>query len=78
MKGDKLYRVPIKACFNGFAIVEAPSEAEAEIRACAYLNCSLGNVTTSDIVNIKDFCVDIKGLFEIRDNESVEEVYEGN
>lgn len=69
-----LYRVPIKITFNGFAIVEAPTEEDACVKACWNLAADLGDVYCGDEMNIKDYYLGIKGIVEIRDDESVEEI----
>ena len=69
-----LYRVPIKITFNGFAIVEAQTEEDACVKACLYLDANLGDVYCGDEMNIKDYYLGIKGITEIRDDESIEEI----
>ena len=71
-----LYRVPLKITFGGWAIVEAENESEAEVRACLHINSQLGDVRADGIDKIPDYEFTLKGITEIRDDESVEEVDE--
>ena len=69
-----LYSVPLKLVFNGRALVEAEDEGEAEVRACLYINSKIGDIKADD--KIRDYEFPLKGITEIRDDESVEEVDE--
>lgn len=70
-----LYRVPLKITFGGWAVVEAENEGEAEVRACLHIDSQLGDVR-ADITKIPDYEFSLKGITEIRDDESVEAVDE--
>lgn len=69
------YRVPLKLTFDGFAIVEAVDETEAEELACYYMGANLGNVCDGACNKITDHEFDIHANVELRDNENIEEFY---
>ena len=69
------YRVPLKLTFDGFAIVEAVDETEAEQIACYHMGADLGHVTDGASDKIKDYDFEIHSNVELRDNESIEEFY---
>lgn len=69
------YRVPLKLTFDGFAIVEAVDEEDAEYIACYHMGANLGHVSDGACNKITDHEFDIHANVERRDNESIEEFY---
>ncbi len=66
------YRVPLKLTFDGFAIVEAIDEEDAEQIACHHMGADLGHVSTGYSDKIYDYEFDLHANVERRDNESIE------
>ena len=72
----KKYRVPLKIVIEGFAIVEATDEEDAENIAVYNVRGSLGNTTDNVCDKVIDYEFDLHGDTELRDNESIEEIEE--
>ena len=70
------YRVPLKITFDGFAIVEASDELDAENVAVYNVRGSLGNTTDNVCDRVIDYEFDLHGETELSDNESIEEIEE--
>lgn len=70
------YRVPLKIVIDGFAIVEASDEEDAENIAVYNVRGSLGNTTDNVCDRVIDYEFDLHGDTELRDNESIEEIEE--
>jgi hypothetical protein len=70
------YRVPLRITFDGFAVVEAVDEEEAETTAVWNLSMNIGSVLNCDKDKISKYYFDPTGYSEIATNESIEEIEE--
>lgn len=72
----KKYRVPLKIVIEGFAIVEATDEEDAENIAVYNVRGSLGNTTDNLCDKVLNYEFNLHGDTELRDNEFIEEIEE--
>ena len=69
----KTYEVPLRVCFDGYAIVEAHDEAEAEETAVNNILATLDNVSDNGSDKIKHFGFEIHGSTERLWDETITE-----
>ena len=67
------YRVPLKIVFDGYAIVEAKDESQAEEIACYNVGATLGSVSDNLSDKVLDHEFDLHGETYLSDNESIED-----
>lgn len=68
----KKYKIPLVLTFDGFAVVEAKGEDEAEQIALWNIGATIGNVYNGGNDKIIDYDFDFHGYAERRSNESIE------
>ena len=71
------YRVPLKITFDGCAEIEADDEVEAEQRAIYHISAVLGYVSDGGADCVINTVFDVHGETDRRNNESIEEIEEG-
>lgn len=72
------FRVPVYIKIDGAVEVEARDEVEAEEIACANIRGRLHHISDNSSDNILDYKFDLSGECYLRDDESIEEVEEGD
>lgn len=70
---ERLYRVPLKLTFDGFAVVRAKDEEEAEEIALTWIRANLDHVSDGGCDQIINHEFDLHGYPELRDDESIDE-----
>ena len=66
------YKIPLSLTFDGFAIVEANDEDEAELIALCDVTATIGNVYNGGNDKITNYEFDFHGYTNRRSNESSE------
>lgn len=72
----KKYRVPLKIIFDGFAIIEANDESEAENIAVHNVGGGLGYAYDNLHHQVLDYTFDVHSYTELKDSESIKEIKE--